>query len=525
MKKKLSVLGILIFSFLFILSLVLVIKIDRFQDNANETYEEVKTDLVYTRTERIEGIEKLNRILKYEKYIDYDLKTNIISELGKFYALNGDYLESIESLVQGINLAIKTGNNYIVCKNIINISTEYINLQGYDAAIKTLSYGLTLDIEDENKNNKIKEYIYLNLADIYARREESKKAIEFLNKSQECAEKSKTLDARAEDIRKIVGANILLNDDNVIGAEEIINSIQINDKEVVIIDEYIPYLLIKSKIEFIKGNNEEGSKIANVLFEACESEQQVDIELNSIDEILDTLKENNNKSQDEIISSYNDKLMNLYKKVISDKNRISVEYIIDNVDTKMTELENMNNKIRLNYFVSAVIILSVSGFVILISMLSKSKNQNIRDGLTNIYNRRYFDNRYNKYIKLNKKFGLIVLDVDKFKLLNDTYGHSFGDDVLKIIAKTIKSNLSHSEMVFRYGGEEFCVLCKKENIEPVIDLAEKIRKEVENISWDNNIKVTISAGVAFSNRGKDVFLEADNNLYNSKSNGRNKVTY
>lgn len=524
MKKFLTILGMFILTLSTIFILILYNKVDDFRDYANKTFEDVKTNLVYTRTERIEGINKLNKILENEKYIDKDLRTNIVSELGKFYALNGAYLESIECLVQGINLAIKNENNFIVCKNIINLSTEYINLQGYETAIDTLNYGLTLEIENESQNNKIKEYIYLNLADIYTRINDTEKAKEYLYKSYDYANENKNKDIRSDDARKVIAANILLIHNKVNEAEKLLESININGKDVVIVDEYIPYLLLKSKIEFINGNNEEGIRIANILFDACESEQQVDIELNSINELLKTLKENNDESKSEIISIFNDKLMTLYKQVVSDKNKNSVSYIIENIDKKMIEFEYMNNKIKLNYFISTIITLAIAGFVILIYMLGKSKNQNMRDGLTDINNRRYFDIKYNKYIKSDKKFGLIILDVDKFKSINDTYGHSFGDEVLRKLAKTIKFNLSHSEMVFRYGGEEFCILCKKENIESVANLAQKIRHEVENLVWENNIKVTISAGVSFNNKGNDVFKEADENLYKSKSNGRNKVT-
>lgn len=525
MKKFLTILVmfILILSTIFIL--ILHNKVDNFRDYANKTFEDVKTNLVYTRTERIEGINKLNKILENEKYIDDDLRTNIVSELGKFYALNGAYLESIECLVQGINLAVRSENNFIVCKNIINLSTEYTNLQGYETAIDTLNHGLTLDIENESQNNKVKEYIYLNLADIYTRINDTEKAKKYLNKSYDYANENNSKDNRSENARRIIAVNLLLNSNKVNEAEKLLESININRKDVVIIDEYIPYLLLKSKIEFINGNNEEGIKIANILFDACESEQQVDIKLNSINELLKTIKENNDEPQNEIISIFNDKLMNLYKQAVLDKNQNSVSYIIENIDKKITEFEYVNNKIKLNYIISTIIALAITGFIILIYMLGKSKNQNLIDGLTDINNRRCFDIKYNKYIKSDKKFGLIILDVDKFKLINDTYGHSFGDEVLIKLAKTIKYNLSHSEMVFRYGGEEFCILCKKENIELVVNLAQKIRQEVENIVWENKIKVTISAGVAFNNKGNDVFKEADRNLYKSKSNGRNKVTF
>ncbi|NLI91573.1 MAG: diguanylate cyclase [Peptococcaceae bacterium] len=162
-----------------------------------------------------------------------------------------------------------------------------------------------------------------------------------------------------------------------------------------------------------------------------------------------------------------------------------------------------------------------------------------RDGLTGIANRRYFDEIYQKEFQRAKRnktsLLLIMLDIDYFKLYNDSYGHLQGDDCLKLIAITIKNTLKRSsDFVARYGGEEFIVILPDTNKEGGILKAEEIRLAVETLRIPHLASkccdiVTVSLGVASMEPGKDISPEmliqqADSALYLSKETGRNKVS-
>ncbi|MGL5663327.1 MAG: GGDEF domain-containing protein, partial [Cetobacterium sp.] len=148
------------------------------------------------------------------------------------------------------------------------------------------------------------------------------------------------------------------------------------------------------------------------------------------------------------------------------------------------------------------------------------------DGLTNVYNRKKFDTDYKKLLKENKHFACIIMDIDNFKKINDTFGHGLGDIVLKNSSKKIKNTLSGNYNLYRYGGEEFIILGRYKNKEEVIELAESIRKAVQEMAWKEDVKVTMSIGVAFSDIAKDKVLESsDKNLYKAKHTGKNKVVY
>ena len=160
------------------------------------------------------------------------------------------------------------------------------------------------------------------------------------------------------------------------------------------------------------------------------------------------------------------------------------------------------------------------------------------DALTNLNNRRQFELRLWQEIAITKRQNnalcAMMIDVDFFKKVNDTYGHANGDAVLKGIAAIIKSTLRESDIPSRYGGEEFAVLLPYTNIEDAKIVGERLRKAVESspipINDENSdiksINVTISMGLAEFNKtesGEELFKRADKALYEAKKTGRNRV--
>jgi two-component system, cell cycle response regulator len=161
----------------------------------------------------------------------------------------------------------------------------------------------------------------------------------------------------------------------------------------------------------------------------------------------------------------------------------------------------------------------------------------ITDGLTKIYNHRFFQELFEKEYKrsdrYNTIFSLIMLDIDHFKRVNDTYGHLCGDEILKGLANLIKSCLRSMDIVARYGGEEFAVLLPETNGPEAYQTAERIRRSVEDTTFmgtEQGLKVTVSQGVAtYPSEGvherQDIIAKADGALYEAKENGRNKVIF
>lgn len=160
----------------------------------------------------------------------------------------------------------------------------------------------------------------------------------------------------------------------------------------------------------------------------------------------------------------------------------------------------------------------------------------ILDPLTKVYNRRFGMDRlkeeYSRSIRTSAPLGVLMLDIDYFKKVNDTYGHIVGDQVLVNISKIINNNIRKGDILIRYGGEEFLVLLPGASMKGLKQVAEKIRRFVEEntVRYNNQeIKVTISIGGASypefdTEDSSELVKQADGNLYISKDTGRNKVT-
>ncbi|MCM1004255.1 MAG: sensor domain-containing diguanylate cyclase [Candidatus Gastranaerophilales bacterium] len=155
------------------------------------------------------------------------------------------------------------------------------------------------------------------------------------------------------------------------------------------------------------------------------------------------------------------------------------------------------------------------------------------DALTNLNNRRQFETRLGQEISITKRQNnplcAMMVDIDFFKKVNDTYGHAAGDEVLRTVASIIKEQLRESDIPARYGGEEFAVLLPFTKIEEAQIVGERLRKAVEAhpVTVDNvEIAVTISMGLAEYNKiesGEELFERADKALYEAKKGGRNRV--
>ncbi|MCB0104207.1 MAG: diguanylate cyclase [Anaerolineales bacterium] len=163
------------------------------------------------------------------------------------------------------------------------------------------------------------------------------------------------------------------------------------------------------------------------------------------------------------------------------------------------------------------------------------QEQAIRDPLTGVFNRRYFaealDNQTARAIREGVPFSLIILDVDHFKKVNDTYGHKCGDIILQSLARFLMQNTRRSDIVCRFGGEEFVILMPDATTESAYERAELFRKQFEatvNEYEGERVHATFSAGVAsfpaHAESGEVLLGLADQALYRSKAGGRNRVT-
>lgn len=180
-------------------------------------------------------------------------------------------------------------------------------------------------------------------------------------------------------------------------------------------------------------------------------------------------------------------------------------------------------------------------FAYVVKYLIKSKDfeQQYRlattDGLTELYNHRYFQEQIRMQVEQSKRynnnFSLIIIDIDFFKKFNDTFGHQSGDAVLRQVAQTLKKNVRATDIVCRYGGEEMSIILPNTGKDEAFSTAQKICERVASkkfkLAGDKETNVTISLGVStfpYDGDNAPAIIEAaDKRLYNAKNNGRNQV--
>jgi len=167
-------------------------------------------------------------------------------------------------------------------------------------------------------------------------------------------------------------------------------------------------------------------------------------------------------------------------------------------------------------------------------LMEALKEKNLTDSLTGLYNRKYLDEIVEKQLALDVKNGsiyaIMFLDIDYFKMVNDTYGHDIGDDILRKLAITMKKSIGANETLVRYGGEEFLILMKNATQESTKKLADKINADFSKIIFNyggDSFSKTVSIGYSFFPTDTDQFWKcikyADISLYEAKATGRNKV--
>jgi len=171
-----------------------------------------------------------------------------------------------------------------------------------------------------------------------------------------------------------------------------------------------------------------------------------------------------------------------------------------------------------------------------VQIIENMKKQASIDELTACYNKKEFENIFNRMLSTlqrysDSNFAAVMLDIDHFKNVNDTYGHLAGDFILKEMSSIIHEELRDSDVFARVGGEEFMILLPQTKLNGALKTAQKIRKSIQDYNFifqGTTIPLTISLGITSTTKNDTYFSildRADKALYKAKNDGRNKVEY
>lgn len=551
---------------------ILVQNLERINNEANSVYEDIQTsekkylDLLEVETDPFKrGMYSSALVQVYTAYNDFDkvkfyanqaIEEYIKVSDGEYYAMSESKYLAFSMLRMGLKAESFVATNSLL--EMLNSSGRKVLNDEEIMDTEIVIYTIFLSIYSEFKILDMAEVYYNKLSEmeitpeIYKSRGDriahSKLAyatlindIDLINKySYECynvsleRDKEKGINTADSVILNVVEADIMSgNLDNVIKnikkAEDYFNLVKDEQGLTHVYNVYADYY---EKIGNLDKANEYHKKSIDKADEFINDYLRIHI-LESYIDFLEKYDLYADKDINDYYKKYyylldgkeDDELHSLVSEIVKTNEKLN--------HSRMLELEDeaSQNKIR---FISAAVMILILG-VMLVIMASSIKKKNVtekkleeianKDYLTGVNTRAYGYKLISNLIKNKVNFSLSLLDIDNFKRLNDTFGHMFGDEVLKAIADKIKEKIDNDDIVIRFGGEEFIVIFVNCTSIEAKERLDKIREDINEIIFDNGVRVSISAGIKEWDNTKieDVIEQADKLLYKAKNEGKNRV--
>ena len=498
----------------------------RYIEKTNSILYEFKLDMKKRDFKNCEN--KLYSIVN-NKDMFYSLPDNLKFEIYNYLAIinlqQEKFLNALSYYEEAFKYADKESK--IIIK--LNMTSAYRYMGAYVTTTNILNKMIESSLTFKNENSYLKEYTLLNLAETYFAVNDItdfNSTIETISKYY-CGPENELADLK-----------ILLDSYLIIKA--------ISENNLDLVPKYISEIdelesknkdLIYSELEMIKlrsygmyyesiGNFNLALDYFSKLEKSADNEGASYVSLFSISKRISIYKKLNDTYKiNYLINKYYEKQTS-----INDINNNEFKYYIDNKIINNHELPFLKETIII---LTILFLISILLVLFYLKKARDSKLDSLKDGLCNIYNRRFLDSYINNLKEKDLPISFLMIDVDYFKLYNDNYGHQAGDFVLKSISSVLKRNSRKEDIVSRYGGEEFCVLLKGASKYSSINYAKRIKENLDNLNIkhkyskiSNNVTFSIGIYTTYTkNDLKNAIKLSDKALYISKTNGRNTYTY
>ncbi|MDD9194303.1 GGDEF domain-containing protein [Aliivibrio sp. S3MY1] len=490
---------------------------NEYQNNIDDIAESIRPIIYYPNGPKI-GTAILNIALQDGK-LNENSQLLVLDKIATLRYTDNDLYGMIDPSLKYIEIAHKSGDEFKIATGEFSLALIITYFKGYEFANDIINSIQYKDTSDEWK--KLKTRAMLSLAENNLAINKPKIALEIIKN----IEQYKTA-YNEEDWRDYYVYLLSLRAESYdeIGliekANQCLTLAQLElekDQKILLLDKNILIEVIRFKLALKNRNYLLIENKKEELLKIADRTNQIRFTKLVYSTLFDYYLQTNN-----LYESYD--LNKRYNKLHDERLSASYQLLISN-KLKINENSKLNEGRQQSLFflkIAFIILLVIS--LLLLMMIFKIKYLNIEtytDPLTRSFNRRKFMIDYEGIEKKDHAF--LILDIDDFKKINDSFGHEIGDEVLKKVASEIALILGNNHQSYRIGGEEFVVLFIFMDPQACIKLSEDIRKCVEMLRWDYDLKVTISGGLSFSDKEKNTYKSADELLYNAKRTTKNII--
>lgn len=448
----------------------------------------------------------------------------ILNRLRLLKIYNFSLIESIEYSLEYIKLAKYLGLNYDVDRGKIGLAVIIANLDGYNISNEILLNILKSKHIYRNRE-EIEVITFINLAENSIALGDYKKALDYLEEVRSFLKDEKVANY-LDNIEIVINAlhshiySILGKKEEAAKFLHLAEEYFYKKEEIYFINEAV-YLTYSREYYNLRFNTEEFSvETLEKLLKKYEHTNGLVFYSSIYELLLEYYIETGNFEEYEILKVEYDKKIQLLKDLKFEILFMNIAQYVENGDLS----KQYTNLLFKNLKMIAFIILLLTIIIFYSRKVNCLDSIVNKDFLTGLKNRKYFEK--NLEVFKNKKYFMFLFDIDNFKTINDSFGHEFGDDVLiKISELLLLEEANQNFMAFRIGGEEFALLFSKDDIsnDTIIETCESIRTSISNLSWPNDISVSISGGVTLGN--EKAYNICDVLLYKAKRSGKNKIIY
>lgn len=511
--------------------------------NHQKAEEILSVDLAYSWDTMDEQLNTINDLLKNKPLFDNDAG-RLYERAGLIYLQEGDYITYYKNL--GYALYYLDGSNDDFTINIyLDLANFYLNNYAFSNAQAMLDNAFAIKPIEEIENLQIKSYAYRMQGIMEFMKYNYNEAETAIMNSQRvlanCPDEVFTESYMAmndvwlariyEETGRLAKCKEKLDEwaDSDMFTTNIYRSINLRDFVIPYYQAKCYYLCAENIKEYSHSAtmDSEAKEQAVIDFlhefmELCETNNYEKAELYTILKVQREYPTRNAAIQKELTFVLNQ----LYSKLFDQQNYTLAGVVNGIVYTSINELQisSLEHKQYVKR-VSLIVVAWFIGLFILVILLVQISNSRY-DNLTELFNRNMFNYTLSRMKRSKNKYGIIMMDIDDFKQVNDNYGHLNGDIVLKRLGQIISKETNNEIKAYRYGGEEFIILVEKPVLPYIKAISQRIRRHMEEQEWEFNkdLVLTISIGCAIGSGEDDVVQKADDNLYISKTNGKNQVT-